>query len=261
LTSLAEVQSAFGRAVLAGDFSALTRYVRTDGISAAGRIGVYRNNVMTSLTSLLVERFPVVERLVGDGFFSFAAEGFIRTAPPDQACLDSYGAEFPGFLAAFPPCAALPYLPDVARLEWKLFGVARAAFAAPLTIATLAGLDPETAANLRLRCDPAVDYLASKWPVDRIWQAHQGELVEVNIAAGSCRVELRRYDGKLTIRTLKPTEFAFRSALAAGSTLGDAVALALSESGDFDFFQALATLFTEQWVIGQSGAATSQEGS
>jgi len=76
LTSLAELQSAFGRAVLAGDFSGLASYVRDDGISAAGRIGVYRNNVATSLTLLLAERFPVVERLVGDGYFSFAAERF-----------------------------------------------------------------------------------------------------------------------------------------------------------------------------------------
>ena len=260
MTSLAEVQSAFGRAVLGGDFSALTPYVRTDGISAAGRIGVYRNNVVTSLTALLADRFPVVERLVGDGYFSFAAESFIRAAPPGQACLDGYGSEFPSFLAAFPSCAALPYLPDVARLEWKLFAIARAEFAEPLTLAALAGLNADTAANLRLRCDPAIDYLASDWPVDRIWQAHQSDVAEANINAGACRVELRRYDKELTIRALAPAEFAFRSALAGGSVLGEAVTLALEESGDFDFFQALATLFSEQWVTGQNDPATSQEG-
>jgi hypothetical protein len=260
LPSLADLQSAFGRAVLTKDFSALAPCVRDEGISAASRIGVYRNNVVTSLTALLAERFPVVERLVGDGFFPFAAENFIRTAPPDQPCLDAYGAEFPGFLAGFPSCAGLPYLADVARLEWKFFTIARADFAAPLTIAALAGLDAETAANLQLHCGPAIDYFAADWPADQIWQAHQSEFSAATIEPGACQVELRRLDGKLTMRTLPPAEFAFRRALADGMTLGDAVTLALGESGDFDFFPALTNLFSEQWVTGQNSVTTSQEG-
>jgi len=250
LPSLADVQSAFGHAVLAGDFAALAPFVCEDGISAAGRIGVYRNNVTTSLTALLAERFAVVARLVGDSYFRFAAESFIRSAPPGQACLDSYGAAFPDFLAEFPSCAAVPYLPDVARLEWKLFVVARAGTAVPISIEALAPIDPASAMNLRLCCDPAIDYLASEWPVDRIWQAHQSDDVFVNLDAGGCRIELRRRSGRLIIRPLTSAEFAFRVTLAGGGPLAEAVTAALDQPDEFDFYQAFAELFAEQWAIG-----------
>jgi len=250
LPSLADVQSAFGHAVLAGDFAALAPFVCEDGISAAGRIGVYRNNVTTSLTALLAERFAVVARLVGDSYFRFAAESFIRSAPPGQACLDSYGAAFPDFLAEFPSCAGLPYLPDVARLEWKLAVIARAGAAQPIAIEALAATNPALAMNLRLCCDPAIDYLASEWPVRQIWQAHQSDEVFANLDAGGCRVELRRRSGQLIIRPLTPAEFAFRVTLAGGASLAEAVTAALDQPGEFDFSRALVELFVEQWAIG-----------
>ena len=248
-----ELQACFGQAVLTGDFAALAPHVRQDGMAVTSRIKIYRNNSVTSLTSILAERFGVVEQLVGAEFFAFAAEGFIAQSPPAKPYLDLYGARFPAFLAELPACGELPYLADVARLEWKLFTVARAPFAPPAGIEILNGLDPAQAMGLRLHPDPAIEYLSSPWPVDRIWQAHQGEMRELAISAAATLLELRRHDGQLLMRALPPAEFAFRSALAAGATLADAVTSALNQSADFEFAAALADLFQEQWVAGYTG--------
>ena len=50
----------------------------------------------------------------------------------------------PEFLAAFPPVAHLPYLPDVARLDWPARRPTTPSDAAPLDPAVPAPLHPKT---------------------------------------------------------------------------------------------------------------------
>ena len=45
---------------------------------AARRVQVYRNNVRTNLTGALKSIYPVVEKLVGDGFFNYTAAEYIK---------------------------------------------------------------------------------------------------------------------------------------------------------------------------------------
>src|SRR5258708_7527421 len=116
MLALGEVQAAFRRALLDGDDGALAALVAADGIAAAKRLAVYRNNVQISLTDALRDTFPAVCRLVDERFFAYAAHAFLTGHPPQRACLAEYGAGFADFLAAFPPCRALVYLPDVPRL-------------------------------------------------------------------------------------------------------------------------------------------------
>ena len=59
----------------------------------------------------------MVEKLVGEGFFRYAASQFIRQYPSKSGDLNEFGYEFPEFLETFEPAAKLNYLPDVARLE------------------------------------------------------------------------------------------------------------------------------------------------
>ena len=74
--------------------------------------------------------------------------------------------------------------------------------------------------------------------------------VFVNLDAGGCRIELRRRSGRLIIRPLTSAEFAFRVTLAGGGPLAEAVTAALDQPDEFDFYQAFAELFAEQWAIG-----------
>ena len=176
MPSLPELQRAFAAAVYADDAtgpSPRRAHVRHDRFPAARHLQVYRNNVFESLVGALKAVYPVVERLVGTGFFAYAADGYIRHHPPASGNLHDFGDSFAGFLAGFEPARALAYLPDVARLEWAWHRAFHAADRAPLALERLAAVPPERYGQVRFRLHPSAQFIASDYPLLRIWEVNQ----------------------------------------------------------------------------------------
>jgi hypothetical protein len=115
---LGDVQRAFADAVLDANAAVPTTLSRKAGGVPSRRFGVYRNNVYASLIDVLAGRFAAVMRLVGEEFFRAMARAYVEGEPPRSVVLIRYGASFPTFVAGFPPAASVPYLGDIASLEW-----------------------------------------------------------------------------------------------------------------------------------------------
>src|SRR6266849_7764268 len=159
MPALRDLQSAFLRAMLGPDEPQLLEAIVGDGLLHTARLQMYRHHVLTSLTEVLQVTFPVICRLVDERFFRYAADAYIRQSPPEAPCLFEYGAHFAAFLAAFPPCRALVYLADVARLEWALNVALHAEVRMPLDPTELGGLAPYDMAQLTFQFDPSVTLL------------------------------------------------------------------------------------------------------
>src|ERR1700754_393921 len=87
--------------------NALLDLVEGGGLAPSQRLQIYRNNCLISLTNALKASYPVLHRLVGDGFFRTAAGAFIKTCPPREPRLSAYGAGFADFLEQYPPASTL----------------------------------------------------------------------------------------------------------------------------------------------------------
>jgi putative DNA-binding protein len=250
MSSLRELQAGFRAALLDGDDARVACEIADDGLGAAARLAVYRHHVLTSLTAALEATYPVVCRLVDRRFFGWAADRYVRAHPPSGPCLFEYGADVPAFLAAFPACAHLPWLADVARLEWAMNRALHAPDAAPLAVDAWRALDPGALGRLTLHVDPSVTLLESPWPVDAIWRANQpGADGAVDLGAGAARLEVRRVDDAVVLRAMAPATFAFRAALAAGRTLEDAVERALDADPRFDLAGEIRALLDERVLV------------
>jgi hypothetical protein len=248
MLALRELQTAVRRALQGEPPSALLAEIVEDGLTAGARLAVYRHHVFTTLTDVLMSTYPVVCRLVDSRFFAYAADQYIREHLPGSPCLFEYGASLPEFLAGFPPCRDLDYLPDVARLEWALHAAHHADDATPLSPSRLAAVPPDQTPWLALRLDPSVTYLASPWPIDEIWRAHQPECHgsdAVDLAAGEARLEIRRHGDDVVFRALDPSMFAFRRALAHGQRLAEAADRAVALRADFPLAEAVRDLLED----------------
>jgi hypothetical protein len=207
---------------------------------ATDRFAVYRNNVAVGLRKALASNFPVVARLVGEAFFAALAHAYAGTRRPASPLLFTYGADFADFIDGFEPARRVPYLADVARLEFARLGAHHAADAGVLAIPALAGLDPAMLEAARLRAHPAAALLASRFPVGSIWLAHQGNTIGAVCGRGPERVLVTRPDIDVGITRLQPAEFNFAQALFAGAAAGEAATLAAG--ANFDFGRAMVML-------------------
>lgn len=134
---------------------------------------VYRRNLRANWRRALAAAYPVCERLVGAAFFDECAARYAMAHPARSGDLNAHGEAFPAFVAAYPHAAGVPYLPDVARLEWAVHLAAHAADPRPFDAAALAAVPHDLWPSLRLAPQAGSAWVESEHPVVSIWEANQ----------------------------------------------------------------------------------------
>ena len=213
------------------------------------RFAVYRNNVAVSLIEALAGRFPVVKRLVGDEFFSAMAKAYVLREPPFSPLLIHYGETFPAFIAEFEPARPLPYLSDVARLEYARGRAYHAADAEPLSAQAFANLPEEKIGATRVTLHPSVGILASAYPVLSIWEANQADtVVPVEQWQSEAALVARPFLEVRAIRLGAGID-TFLRALQSGGSIAEAAELASIAAPGFDAADGLAALIGQNLAV------------
>lgn len=245
---LAELQARMRQMLLAGgndpEISAL---LADPPEQRERRLAVYRNNVRHALLSVLDAAFPVVRELIGAECFTAVALTFVASRPPHVPALYAYGGELPGFLADFAPLAELPWLAEVARLEWARNEALFATDREPLSPNQLATVPVAELPGLRLGLHPSAWLHESPWPIHAIWDAHQpggGALEAVELARAEA-VLVWRHGGAVRQRSPDPGESALLAAFALECPLAEAAEMAAVRDPDFDLSAVLARLLTD----------------
>ena len=221
------------------------------GKSAIKRYNVYRNNVTVSLIDALVAIYPAVQRITGVDFFRAMARFHVRATPPTSPLLFEYGRGFPDFIARYEYAQAMPWLPDVARIERAWLDAWHAADAGPLSAAALAAIPPDRLSEATFVPHPATRIVRSRFSAVTIFASNRGDAPDERIDAGTPEDALiTRPDAEIVVRHLPEGGAPFLESLMAGRPLGEAAALALEKSPTFDIAAAIAGMF-------QAGAFTS----
>jgi hypothetical protein len=241
--SLSELQAAFSRGVLDPADAEIAESIVAAGMPAASRMAVYRGNLDANYTGTLREVYPVSLRLVGEGFFDALARAYARQVPSRSGDLHDFGEELPGFLEGFAPARGLPYLPDVARLEWAVHRVFHARAAARIDPAELAAVPPERLADVCFELSPAARLLRSAYPVLTIWRVNQPDYAgdqTVDLSLGTQCVLVIRRDLDVALEPLADADYANLDSLHRGRGLEHALAAAQRADPDFDLERFLA---------------------
>ena len=229
MSELAALQRDFGAAIASLDKAAEAAPVfRGPPQAALERLAVYRGNVVGACSKALAGAYPIVAKIVGESFFEGLAREYLRRFPSASGDLNEFGAQLAEFVAHFPHTQDLPYLPDVARMEWL---VHRAYYAA------------DEAAGPGLRLAPACALLASPWPLARIWEVHQDDYTgefSVDLEAGPERILIYRPRFRVLVGPLSAGSYRFLERVRAGAPVATALDAALVAEPGFDLGAALA---------------------
>jgi len=246
---LARLQAQFASALAGDDATAFAGHLAGDTALALRRLAIYRDAIAANRLGALRSAFPVVARLVGDGFFDEAARRLLQASPPDCADLNRYGVGFPAFLAGYAHAAPMPWLADVASLEWAWHESLLAADAAGLDFEALASVPEDAQPGVRFALHPSVRLVRSAWPVLAIWEANQpgcDGTAERDEGADDVLV-WRGGDQCVRMSLLAPPEAGFVDCLARGLALDEAAAPA-----GWDFAPMLGRLAAHGLLAGFS---------
>lgn len=233
---------AFAEAVIAPSGAAPPGVTDPAGRPSARRFAVYRNNVSSTMIEALGDNFPACREIVGERFFDAVADAYHRAQPPRSPILFRFGDTFAAFLDGFEPVASVPYLADVARLEWAWLEAFHAADGPVLRSDALADVPPDRLGEARFALHPAVRTVSSAWPVVSILSRvlGGGDLAGLDMGAAEDGL-VTRPDVAVELRALPAGGATFLRALRA-EPLGRAADVAARIEG-FDLAANLAGLF------------------
>ena len=249
MASLPEVQARFA-AALRGAPDAANPDVLDDGIEAAARLGIYRNNARAMFEGALERTYPVLRQRVGEDYFRQLAHGYRARFPSRSGDLHWVGEHFARYLAEAEGGSGYEWLAELAELEWACECAFIAARESPVAPRELLGLAPDDLAQARLRLQPSLHCVASSFPVLEVWHANQpdadGHAVDLSLG-GQCVLVSCGPDG-LELAEVSRAALEFTRLLQSGRPLGAAWAESgLSLSGLPD---VLARLFSSGLVTG-----------
>jgi hypothetical protein len=237
-------QRAFVRALLDPELPAPDGLTARHGLPPERRFAVYRNNLCVGLIDALAERFPVCLQLVGDEFFRAMAQRYVREFLPRTPMLFEYGDEFATFVASFAPARELPYLCDVARLEYAVGQAYHAENATPLAMDAVRALPLGRLEEATATLHPSTHVIASNYPVASIWRRHMSDedLAPLALDHGEEALVVRP-ELTVVVALLPAGGSAFVDALKAGRTFEQAVTTAIGVAENFDLTACLQALF------------------
>lgn len=230
----------------------LVGIIRADGVPAAMRLDIYRNNVQQGLIQSLAITYRAVAAVVGEEFFQAMAGEYARTHLPQHPAMMYYGEDFPAFVANYAPAKDLVYLADLARFEWLWSRAYHATEQPAYSPEPLNALKPNELAGVRFVFSASVALMKSDWPVDTIWRRC------VRVAAADTELDisgqpvslmvLRPHDEVIAMR-LQETEYRFFQALFDGLCVADALEQAGCTDGG-ELAGMLLTLFSSDALAG-----------
>ena len=225
---------------------------------ARRRLSLYRGNVQVNVRKALANAYPICAKLVGDEFFDGLALEYAAREPSTSGDLNEYGAGFATFLDGFAPVAQVPYLPDVARLEWRVHRAHYAADAPRLDIARLATVPANRFDALTVALHPACALVESRWPLARLWDVHQPGFdgaFDVDFEGGPDRVLVCRPAFRVQVASLDAGSFAFLAAAQADVSLGTAFSRAKEADPNFTLDARLRQWVGDRVIVGLGAAA------
>lgn len=255
MSPLATQQQALLGALLAPPHSLQDQAATAHFVPWARGLAAYQANGHALAERGLRAAYPVVAALVGEESFAALARDFWHQQPPVRGDLAHWGDALPGFLATNPQLADVPYLADVARVEWALHRAASApdGVADLATLALLSSADPD---RLGLRLPPGTAVLASGWPVASLVTAHLYDAPPMDTVAQ--RVQARQGENATVwrqglrprIAACPPAAAALLQTVIAGGSVLAGLQAALAADAGFDLGAWLQAAVQDGLVLG-----------
>ncbi len=249
---LAKLQQLFQQALITQQASvALQEIIVSGALSPKERLNIYRNSQQAILITALKQTYSVCLALVGEDCFHGLATRFIAQETQNPNNLQSYGARFAEFIETFSTTSKVPYLADVARLEWAILQASIGEDVSSMDFSRLAQISESQQKDLCFYLPKHATLLTSDYPIDVIWQAHQSDHLDeipVDLQRNQVRLIIWRRQLEILCERLTQEQWFVLRHIQAGDNL-DKICQQLMLQPELPSIEAvLPTIMVRGWV-------------
>jgi hypothetical protein len=196
------------------------------------RIGIYHGMYLLRMEEALATDYPALKHFLGDDGFLALVRDYVQAHPSRSYSLNRLGDALPQYVRDAPGLKRREFCHDLARLELAVSAVFDAPETPPLTAADVARVAPEAWEQAQLHTIEAFRLLALRYPANEYLQSvrddrhdHPRPRVKPNWLA------VYRSEYAVYRLALSRPAHDLLADLAAGRSLGEAVAAAIARGG------------------------------
>jgi len=206
---------------------------------------IYASGYLARIVETLEHDYPAVKRALGNVHFEALTERYLAAHSPRSFDLRYAGDRLASFLEQDPVTAKLPFLPDLAKLEWHLSEAFVAKDPEPLLWSVLQTMAPEAVSDLRLVLNPGTAVIRSDWPIIdiRSLKDKSDDEVSLGVEGRPSIVLVYRYELQARCRNLDEEDARFIEAAAEGTSLAELQTAQVDDGDDPDTVQRLLERF------------------
>ena len=203
-----------------------------DAATARIRLGAYTGGYPVRLEEALAEAYPALRHVLGEETFRGVVMRYLPVAPAGIYNLNDVGTPLPVWLASDDVARAVPYAPDLARLELAVQRAFHATLLSPFDATALAAWEPDDWDRAIVRFQAGVALVRSAWPIHDVWQARTQPRhgIDIVVERRPQDVLVARAGFGVAATVTPPDEAMLLERLLAGERLGMALT-ALEASG------------------------------
>ena len=187
------------------------------------RLSVYAEGYLIRIREALAEVYEAIHHVLGDQVFTEMAKAYAEKHPSHDYNLSLAGRHLPEFLASSPLTGQLPFLPDLARLEWSVCQAFHASDQPPLDASRLQALSTEDWDRARLVFQPSVAVVNSSWPILDIWEARKQprESIDIDLINRPQCILVYRRGVQVRCERIDPRHYTLLERLCLGKNLAE----------------------------------------
>jgi len=250
---LGQIQADFLRCALdqkcpSDDFIGLLK--PTKCLSPNQQLGIYQRSILGALQAALEHQFPVIQKILGAGYFRQLSGEYIKRYPSQSADLNQYGQFFQAFmmdqLSQRQELIDFLYLGDLAWLEWHYHRAYYVNNDLDFDFEAFAfKVQQLNLTHISFVLSEAVFCQTSEYPVHGIWRSNQNSdnASELSALSEPLSMLIYRQEGLVKCRDMDAKNGAFIERVAQGANLAE---LADYFSEDLDGF--LTQAIQQKWI-------------
>ena len=192
-------------------------------LSSFERLNIYRDMYLLRMEEALSSDYPAIKHYLGDEEFMRLVARYVEVYPSRSYTLNRLGDHFPEFVATLDDLSKKDFCHALARLEYALTGVFDAGETPPLTPEAVQAVPQDAWETARLKPIEAFRLLEFDYPASQYLGFVDDENPAPRLRQKKTWVVAYRRNYSVHRLDLTQPAYELLSALAAGTTVGDAI--------------------------------------